>query len=147
MKQMNYMNENGFTAKDDPFTAKIIGLAIRVHKELGPGFLEAVYHKALMIELEEAGVDYQTGVPLEVFYRGRPAGTFVADLIIEKRLLLELKAIDVVASIHESQVVNYLKATGIDLGLLLNFGAAKLQVKRKFREHPVPVSDLRLHEV
>jgi GxxExxY protein len=142
MKRMNYMKENGFTA-NDLFTEKIIGLAIQVHSELGSGFLESVYQKALMIELGDAGVSFESGVPLEVRYKGRSAGTFMADLIIEKKLLLELKAVDAIVPIHEVQVVNYLLATGIPLGLVLNFGAAKLQIKRKNRELPVP-SEIRL---
>jgi GxxExxY protein len=137
MKRMNYMKENGFIA-NDPFTEQVIGLAIQVHAELGSGFLESVYHKALMIELGDAGISFESGTPLEVIYKGRSAGTFMADLIVEKKLLLELKAVDAIIPIHEVQVVNYLRATGIPLGLVLNFGAAKLQIKRKNRVLPVP---------
>ena len=138
------MNGNGFTAQNDPFTERIIGLAIRVHTELGPGFLESVYHKALIIELEAEKIPFKSEALLEVFYKQRPAGIFVADLIVEQRLLLELKAVEQLAAIREAQVVNYLRATGLNLGLILNFGPRTLQVKRKVRELKRPPSDLRL---
>jgi hypothetical protein len=116
MKRMNYMNGNGnVVEKDDPFTSKIIGLAIQVHSELGPGFLESIYHQALLIELLDAAIDFTSQAPLTVFYKERPVGSFHADLVIEQRLLLELKA------------------TGLDLGLILNFGRSTLQIRRKFR--------------
>jgi GxxExxY protein len=145
MKRMNYMNGNGFTASD-PFAEKIIGVAIQVHMELGPGFLESVYHKCLFMELDEAGMAFESEAPLEVFYKGKPAGMFVADIIVEKKLLLELKAVEFLAKAHEVQVVNYLKATGLDLGLIPNFGSSTLQVKRKYREHAASNPDFRLHE-
>jgi GxxExxY protein len=148
MKRMNYMNGNGHVVeKNDPFTSKIIGCAIQVHAELGPGFLESVYHQALVIELAEAGLSLKSQVPLEVLYKGRPAGSFLADIVVEDRLLLELKALESILSVHELQVVNYLKATGLKLGLLLNFGRPTLQIRRKFREAPkaeisVPLQNL-----
>jgi GxxExxY protein len=147
MKQMNYMNRNGFSPQgNDPFTEKVIGLAIAVHTELGPGFLESVYHKALLIELTNARIAFESEAVVEVFYKGLPAGVFVADIIVEKELLLELKAVEQLAKIHEVQVVNYLKATGLNLGLIFNFGAATLQIKRKHRERQPFDPDLRLHE-
>jgi GxxExxY protein len=134
MKRMNYMNGNGnVVEKDDPFTSKIIGLAIQVHSELGPGFLESIYHQALLLELLDAAIDFTSQAPLTVFYKERPVGSFHADLVIEQRLLLELKAVDSIVPVHEHQVVNYLKATGLDLGLILNFGRSTLQIRRKFR--------------
>ncbi len=143
---MKYMNGNGLGADNDPFTEKVIGLAIQVHKELGSGFLESVYHKALIIELEEQEITFQSGFPLEVLYKGKPAGIFIADLIVENRLLLELKAVECILSVHELQIVNYLKATGLDLGLILNFGTRSLQIKRKYREPLNSQPDLRLQE-
>jgi GxxExxY protein len=148
MKQMNDMNRNGFSAEQgDPFTEKVIGLAIQVHKELGPGFLESVYHKSLLMELTEAGIGFESEEVLEVFYKGKPAGIFVADIIVETRLLLELKAVEFISKIHEVQIVNYLKATKLELGLILNFGGSTLQVKRRYRERPHSDIDLRLHEI
>jgi GxxExxY protein len=148
MKRMNYMNRNEFTG-NDPFTEKVIGLAIQVHRELGAGFLESVYHKAMLFELEEAQVPFETNVPLEVLYlyKGRLAENFFADVIVAGKLLLELKSVDYIQQIHEVQVVNYLKATGLDLGLILNFGSSTLQVKRKHRIRSLPPADLHLQEV
>jgi GxxExxY protein len=147
MKLMNYMNRNGnVVGQDDPFTSKIIGLAIEVHSQLGPGFLESIYHQALAIELTEAGISFQSQKPLTVFYKGQPAGTFLADLVVEERLLLELKALDSILSVHELQVVNYLKATGLDLGLILNFGRPTLQIRRKFRDAAKAEASFSLHE-
>jgi GxxExxY protein len=145
MRPMNYMKNNGFIG-NDPFTERIIGLAIEVHSELGSGFVESVYHRSLIKELLRAGIPYENEVPLEVLYKGEPVGSFAADIIIEKKLLLELKAVESIATIHEVQVVNYLNATGIDLGLILNFGSSKLQIKRKFRRHDRLSPDIRLHE-
>ena len=147
MKLMNYMNRNGnVVGQDDPFTSKIIGLAIEVHSQLGPGFLESIYHQALAIELTEAGIPFQSQKPLIVSYKGRIAGSFIADIVVEDRLLLELKALDSILSVHELQIVNYLKATGLDLGLILNFGKSTLQIPRKFRHVPKTDASISLHE-
>jgi GxxExxY protein len=140
------MNGNEFT-DNDPFTEKIIGLAIRVHAELGSGFLEAVYQNSLIFELEDAGIPLEVGAPMEVFYKGRSAGNFVADIIVQGKLLLELKAVDCILKVHEVQVVNYLKATGLNVGLIINFGAPTPQVKRKHRERSNLSSGLRLQEI
>jgi len=144
---MKYMNRNGNHVEDDPLTSEVIGLAIKVHAELGTGFLESIYHRALEIELAEAGLDFVSEAPLTVSYRGRVVGNFTADLIIEGRLLLELKAVEILPLSAEIQTVNYLKATGLDIGLILNFGSAPLQIRRKYRNRPVIDPDLRLHEI
>jgi GxxExxY protein len=147
MKLMNYMNRNGnVVGEDDPFTSKIIGLAIEVHSQLGPGFLESIYHQALVIELNTAGIPFQSQKPLTVLYKKQVAGSFVADIVVENRLLLELKALDSILSVHELQVVNYLKATGLDLGLILNFGRSTLQIRRKFRDAAKADVFISLHE-
>ena len=147
MKLMNYMNRNGnVVGQDDPFTSKIIGLAIEVHSQLGPGFLESIYHQALAIELTQAGIPFQSQKPLTVFYKGQIAGSFIADIVVEDRLLLELKALDSILSVHELQVVNYLKATGLDLGLILNFGRPTLQIRRKFRDAAKAEALVSFHE-
>lgn len=145
MKLMNYMNRNGHVVErmDDPFTSRIIGCAIQVHSGLGPGFIKSVYHRALAIELTDAGITFRSQVPLDVLYKGRPAGSFLADIVVEDRLLLELKAMDSIQSVHELQVVNYLNATGLNVGLILNFGRPTLQIRRKFKDTPLkeePVS-------
>jgi GxxExxY protein len=147
MKLINYMNRNGSVVRqDDPFTAKIIGLAIEVHSRLGPGFLESIYHQALAIELSEAGIAFQSQAPLIFSYKGKPVGSFLADIVVENRLLLELKALDSIHSVHELQIVNYLKGTGLNLGLLLNFGRPTLQIRRKFRERATDEWSISLHE-
>jgi len=143
---MKYMNRNGNHVKDDPLTSKVIGLAIKVHQELGTGFDESIYHRSLEIELAEAGVHFVSEAPLTVSYRGRIVGKFSADLIIEERLLLELKALEILPVRAEVQTVNYLKACGLEIALILNFGTAPLQIKRKYRNRPPIDFDLRLHE-
>ena len=127
-------------------SAQVIGLAIKVHTELGAGFVESIYHRALEIELAEAVINFISGAPLTVTYLGRVVGNFAADLIIEGKLLLELKALELLPLGAELQTVNYLKASGIDTGLILNFGTAPLQIKRKYRNRPVTDPDLRLYE-
>jgi GxxExxY protein len=124
----------------------VIGLAIKIHTELGTGFVESIYYRALEIELAEAGVDFVSEAPLTVTYLGRVVGNFTADLIIEGRLLLELKALEILPVSAEVQTVNYLKASGLDIGLILNFGTAPLQIRRKYRNLPLIDPDLRLHE-
>jgi GxxExxY protein len=144
---MKYMNRNGsLKTEDDPLTSKVIGLAIEIHKELGTGFLESIYHRALEIELASAGIFFVTEAPLVVKYKGHILGTFAADLIIENKLLIELKALENLPLSSEVQVVNYLKASNIEVGLLLNFGTAPLEIKRKYRTRRAIDPDLRLHE-
>ena len=112
---------------------KIIGLAMKVHSTLGAGFLESVYHKALAHELGKAAIPFESEKPLMVVYDGVLVGEFTADLVVEKELIVELKAVQTLATAHEVQTVNYLVATGIDVGLLINFGAERLEFKKKFR--------------
>ena len=112
---------------------KVIGLAMKVHRILGPGYLESVYQNALAIEMAEAGIDFEPEKDLDVFYRGRVVGKYRADFVVEGHLILELKACEALLKVHEVQLVNYLATTGIDEGLLLNFGAESLEYKKKFR--------------
>ena len=118
----------------DSLAERIIGCAYRVHNELGPGFLEKVYENALKIDLEDKGLVVEQQCPISVRYRGRVVGDFHADLMVEKRMIVELKAVRNLAQEHEVQLVNYLTATGIEDGLLINFGSS-VQVKRKFRTY------------
>jgi GxxExxY protein len=120
--------------KDDDLTQKIIGCAYKVHNILGPGFLEKVYENALRIELEGLGLTVKQQKPIEVFYAGQVVGEYYADLWVDEHVVIELKAAQILVKQHEVQLVNYLTATGIDCGLLLNFGPS-VQVKRKFREY------------
>jgi len=115
-------------------TEKVIGCAYKVHGELGTGFLEKVYENALRIELAEARLTVKQQHPIPVFYHGQVVGDFYADLMVEDRLIVELKAVQSLAREHEVQLVNYLAATGVDDGLLINFGPS-VEVKRKFREY------------
>jgi len=115
----------------DHETYAIIGAAMEVHTQLGSGFLESVYQEALTEELRLGAVPFESEVRLPILYKGRLLATvFRADLICFGNIIVELKAIKAFTSIEEAQLLNYLKATGMERGLLLNFGAQKLQVKR-----------------
>lgn len=120
--------------EDDALTKQIIGCAYKVHNTLGTGFLEKVYENALKFELEKAGLAVKQQERIEVYYEGQPVGEYYADLWVEDRVIIELKAVRNLDKIHEVQLVNYLSATGINTGLLLNFGRS-VQVRRKFREY------------
>jgi GxxExxY protein len=114
-------------------TEKIIGCAYRVYNKMGFGFAESVYENCLMIDLGEAGLQFQSQKPITVCYKGKVVGEFFADLLVEDEIIVELKSVRRLAQAHEVQLVNYLVATGKDVGLLLNFGEEKVEVKRKVR--------------
>ena len=116
--------------KHKELSEKIIAAAYNVHKELGYGFLEKVYKNALAVELEEAGLKYALESPLKVLYHRKPVGDYFADVIVDNKIIVEVKAVSKLESIHEVQLVNYLKATGIEVGLLINFGQS-VEVKRR----------------
>jgi GxxExxY protein len=120
--------------KHAELTEKIIGLCLQVFKELGYGYIESVYHRALVIALEEAGLKVESQVAIKVHFRGREVGTFVADLVVEGAVILELKSVAKLAPEHKAQLINYLKAAEMDVGLLVNFGAPRLDFQRL--EHP-----------
>jgi GxxExxY protein len=120
--------------KDESLTETIIGCAFQVHNALGAGFLEKVYENAMQIELTKHGLNVRQQAPILVHYDGQVVGEFYADLWVEDCVIVELKAIRSLDKAHEVQLVNYLTATGIDTGLLLNFGPS-VQVKRKFRQY------------
>jgi len=111
----------------------VIGAAMKVHSALGPGFLESVYQNALIWELRKSGFKAEAERPISVYYDGQIVGAFTADVLVADALILELKAIQSLAKAHEVQLVNYLVATGVDEGLLLDFGAERLEFKKKFR--------------
>ena len=106
---------------------------MRVHSALGSGFLESVYQNALIWELQKLGLKVDAQKPITVRYDGQVVGFFTPDLLVNDSLMLELKANQTLAKAHEVQLVNYLVATRIDVGLLLNFGAERLEYKKKFR--------------
>ena len=125
--------------EDDALTREIIGCAYKVHNALGAGFLEKVYENALRIELIKLGHKVKQQEPINVTYEGHIVGEYFADLWVDEIVVLEIKAVQMLAKIHEVQLVNYLTATGIDTGLVLNFGSS-VQVRRKFREYtPKPL--------
>jgi len=107
--------------------------AKEVRRLLTPGFEETVYKNALFVELKGHGLSIQTEVPLKVTYKGYEVGSYRADMIIDNRVIIELKATTALTPMHEVQLVNYLTATGIDDGLLINFGADRIQIQRKYR--------------
>jgi len=112
---------------------KVIGAAMKVHSALGPGFLESVYQNALIWELRKDGFKAEAGRPISVQYDGQIVGAFTADLLVNDALIVELKASQSLAKAHEVQLVNYLVATRIDEGLLVNFGGERMEFKKKFR--------------
>jgi GxxExxY protein len=120
--------------KHKELTGKIIECAFRVHKNMGFGFLESVYQKALLIELTKAGLKAEMERKIQVNYDGQVIGDFVADILVEEKVILELKSVREIHPAHEAQLINYLKATGIEVGLLINFGE-KVEIKRKVLDH------------
>ncbi len=120
--------------QDASLTETIIGCAFQVHNTLGEGFLEKVYENALRIELAKRGLKVKQQEPITVYYDDQVVGEFYADLWIEDRVIVELKAVRSLDKAHEAQLVNYLTATGVDTSLLLNFGPS-VQVKRTFRQY------------
>ena len=117
----------------DELTERVIGFAMKVHRTLGPGFVEFVYRNALIHELRKAKILAEPEKAMKVHYDGAVVGEFSADILLEDWLICELKAVRTLIAEHEVQLVNYLTAMGQDFGLLLNFGAKSLQVKRKYR--------------
>ena len=114
---------------------RVICCAIEVSRVLGSGFLEKVYEAALAVELELAGIAHVRQAPVPVFYRNVRVGEYVCDFVIDGRLILEIKALRALAGEHEAQLLNYLKATGIQAGLLLNFGSPRLGIRRLVLNH------------
>ncbi len=112
-------------------TYQIIGAAMEVHKTLGPGFLEAVYEEALAYELKKLGISFERQKALAVYYKGIVLGDYRADLVVESSVIVELKAQKILTAIDEAQLINYLKATNLKVGLLFNFGARSLQQVRR----------------
>ncbi|MDQ2702781.1 MAG: GxxExxY protein [Pseudomonadota bacterium] len=109
---------------------RVIGAFYRTYNELGHGFLESVYENALALEMDFEGLQWERQAPIDVRFRDKVVGVFRADFIVERQLIVEIKAVDTLMPAHDAQVLNYLKATGIRLGLLLNFGP-RAQVHRR----------------
>ena len=111
-------------------TEQVIGCAYEVSNVLGAGFLESVYEASLVIELTKAGVKVERQKSLDVYYKDSRVGHYVADLWVEEKLIVEVKALSRLTTEHEAQLINYLKATATTVGLLLNFGRSKVEIKR-----------------
>ena len=115
---------------EQDLTQKILEAAFAVHNTLGCGYLEKVYSNALLVEMRQIGLACEREVPFKVKYRDVIVGDYCADLIVENRVLIELKACVALVSVHETRILNYLKASGIRVGLLLNFGKPRLEYRR-----------------
>jgi GxxExxY protein len=111
-------------------TYKINGAIFEVNRVLGSGFLEKVYENALMVELKLRGLSAKAQVPVTVDYKGEMVGEYFADIVVEDQIIMELKAVATLQNIHEAQLLNYLKATGYKVGLLVNFTHPKAEIKR-----------------
>jgi len=118
----------------EELTEKIIGCAYRVYNKMGFGFLESVYEKCMLIELHKANLLAESQKLITVYYDSQIVGEFVADIIVNDTVILELKSVRRIIEAHEVQLVNYLVATGKPVGLLINFGETRVDVKRKIKE-------------
>ncbi|MBM6993894.1 MAG: GxxExxY protein [Prevotella sp.] len=112
---------------------KVMVMSKNIRRQLGPGYLESVYKNAMVIELRKNDIAFETEMPIQVMYDSVVVGDFKADIVVEKRLIIELKAVQCLSVAHEIQLVNYLTATKVNDGLLINFGSEHLQFKRKYR--------------
>jgi GxxExxY protein len=117
-------------APEAELTQKVLAAAFKVLNTLGCGFLERVYEKALLVELTRSGIRTEKQKAFHVLYEGAVVGEYQADLVVDGRVIVECKAVTTLDPIHEAQLLNYLKAAGIRVGLLLNFGRPKLQYRR-----------------
>jgi GxxExxY protein len=111
-------------------TRAVIGAAMEVHSNLGPGFLESVYEEAMAIEFNLRKTPYEKQKAIPVMYKGEKAKDFFCDILVDGKVLVELKALKAITNVEEAQVLNYLKATGLNVGLLINFGEQSLRYKR-----------------
>jgi len=121
--------------KHEELTHKIIASAYKVFNTLGFGFLESVYHKALFIELDKAGLRAESEKPLKVHYDNQIIGDFCVDLLVEDEIVVELKSVENLSKVHEVQLVNYLNGLRKEIGLLINFGPTGVEVRRKYRKN------------
>jgi GxxExxY protein len=117
-------------------TYAINGAIFEVNNVLGPGFLEKVYENALFVELQKRGIKVECQTPVKVIYKDTVVGEYIADLLVEDQVIVELKTVDKLEKIHEAQLLNYLKATGIQIGLLVNFRNQKADIKRLVLDLP-----------
>ena len=130
MKQ--FVNES---YKHSDITGKVIGYAMKVHSSLGNGFQEVIYQKCLAIEMEMHGLKFSRELEMEIFYEGFNVGTRRVDFLVERTIMVELKAISKLDEVHFAQCLNYLEAYKLDTGLLINFGSKSLEVRRVTNEY------------
>ena len=121
-------NENEILHKD--LSYKIVGLAMRVHSKLGYGFLEKVYENALMVLFRREGIEAKQQAPITVYFEEEVVGNYYADILVEDKVILEIKSVENIIDAHIAQTLNYLKATGLRLAIILNFSKEKLKYKR-----------------
>ena len=122
------MEDEKVISKD--LSYKIVGLAMKVHGELGCGFLEKVYENALMLMFKKERIEAEQQAPVHVMFQGQSIGEYYADILVEGKIILEVKTVDQIIGVHISQVINYFKATGLKLGIILNFGKESFEYKR-----------------
>ncbi|MEW5944478.1 MAG: GxxExxY protein [Pseudomonadota bacterium] len=123
--------EDGILHKELAY--KIVGLAMQVHSKLGHGFLEKVYENALMVMFRREVIEARQQVPIAVMFEGETIGEYCADILVENKIILELKAVEAISDAHRAQALNYLKATNLRLALILNFGKQRLEHERLVR--------------
>jgi GxxExxY protein len=120
--------------KEGKISKNIIGIAMRVHSKIGPGFNEKIYHRAMIIALKEHGFNIESEKEFSVYFQNRNVGKFKVDLVVDNKIIIELKAVSgEIPKIFQSQVISYLKASGIEVGLLVNFGNPSIEIKRLAR--------------
>ncbi len=138
---MDEQDKQDRVLQHEGITKAVIGCAFEVINELGAGFLESVYEKALVLALRQKGISVVCQHPIQVLFRNENVGDFYADLLVEAKVIVELKAVKTLLPEHQAQIINYLNATGIEVGLLINFGNPKLEYRRFTRSrnpvHPV----------
>ena len=130
------MRRSRVPAEVDAWSEKIIAAAIEVHRTLGPGFLESVYEQSMAVELQSRGIHFSRQHPIAVLYKGATVGEQRVDFVAAESIILELKAVEALSNVHEAQVISYLKAANLKLGLLLNFNVALLRHGLRRVVHP-----------
>ena len=133
-KQKDVFNKLKKTMDINDITYAINGAAFEVNRILGSGFLEKVYENALLIELRERGFNAESQVPVKVFYKNKVVGEYIIDILVDKKVIVELKTVEKFDNVHQAQLLNYLKASGIQVGLLINFKHPKVEIKRMVLE-------------
>lgn len=135
-----------YDADIDKLTHKIIGCAMKVHTELGNGFQEVIYQRALAIEFDFAGIAFYREIEMPIFYREEQIGTRRVDFMIEDKVMVELKAIEKLEGVHKAQAINYCEAFNVSDGLLINFGSTSLDFKRVYNKKLIPKSNLKFNQ-